>query len=270
MVSQPRQVCFTSRSRPGFTLVELLVVIGIIAILMSLLLPTLGRVKEQANRTACASNLRQLGIMVQLYATQHRDYVPLGYWNGQKQVTYLFHFNDSNREYYSQLGLLALTGICTEPKPLYCPSENHDWLMFQTATNTWPPDEIASNNRRTTRIAYNCRPVVNWPGVAANRPGQTSAPSPVRDFPKLTPLKDKAILTEMVAAPGFVERRHRQGVNVMYGNGAVKWVPRSTFPAEWNTIPDATEFYFNASYNPMMLDETVRPARGIWAALDLQ
>lgn len=52
----------------GFTLVELLVVIAIIAVLASLLLPTLSRGKEQGRRTVCRSNLRQFGVAITLYA----------------------------------------------------------------------------------------------------------------------------------------------------------------------------------------------------------
>jgi len=58
--------------RKGFTLVELLVVIGIIALLISILLPSLQRARDQANRTACMSNLHQLTTGYIQYATEHK------------------------------------------------------------------------------------------------------------------------------------------------------------------------------------------------------
>src|SRR5687767_13162951 len=67
-------------SERAFTLVELLVVIGIIALLISILLPSLSRARESANRIKCGSNLRQIAISVVAYATEHRGKFPRTYY----------------------------------------------------------------------------------------------------------------------------------------------------------------------------------------------
>jgi prepilin-type N-terminal cleavage/methylation domain-containing protein/prepilin-type processing-associated H-X9-DG protein len=78
--------------RGAFTLVELLVVIGIIAVLISLLLPALGRAREAARVTACAANEHQIMLMFAMYAANQKGWLPPycnganGHWNYGSQA----------------------------------------------------------------------------------------------------------------------------------------------------------------------------------------
>src|SRR5688500_17677966 len=71
------------RRRPSsaFTLVELLVVIGIIAVLVGILMPALARAREQARGTQCLSNMRQIGTCLNMFVNEHRGYLPKAWFN---------------------------------------------------------------------------------------------------------------------------------------------------------------------------------------------
>src|SRR3954471_354518 len=66
--------------RSAFTLVELLVVIGILAILLAILLPTIARARQSARQTKCLSNLRQIALADAMYLAQSKDWHTPGYW----------------------------------------------------------------------------------------------------------------------------------------------------------------------------------------------
>ncbi len=77
----------TKPKRTAFTLVELLVVIGIIAILMGLLLQAVQMARKAARRTGCQNKQRQLGLAVLNYESA-RGFFPVGYHNSTKNLQY--------------------------------------------------------------------------------------------------------------------------------------------------------------------------------------
>jgi len=76
----------TSRRRPGFSLVEMLLVIGIIAALVGLLLPAVQKVREVMVRIRCANHLRQLGLSLQQFHDSHSVYPSNGGWDGSQTI----------------------------------------------------------------------------------------------------------------------------------------------------------------------------------------
>lgn len=75
----------SARSR-GFTLVELLVVIGIIALLISILLPSLNKARQQGQMIKCLSNIRSLQMAITMYANENKQFVPAVNWGGDPTV----------------------------------------------------------------------------------------------------------------------------------------------------------------------------------------
>ena len=241
--------------RRGFTLIELLVVVAIIALLIAILLPSLGKARETAKCTRCLANLKALGMSSALYNNEFSDFMCPGYYlvgtgSGENWAN-IFAYMKYIPSTIQDNGTTAITAA---PLPLitstvlYCP----DGLTTGTGSTTvanfqdvngFLPQFAKSVTFRT--------PTVTWYGInsltfdpahisparrIANDDNQTS------DFwlPKVTKLPQPSSLvylfdgvwSNLDASLNRIFPRHKEGktTNVMFCDGHGESLARSTMP----------------------------------------
>jgi len=165
----------------GFTLVELLVVVAVLAILGALLLPALAAAKQKSYRAQCVNNFKQLGLAIQLYADDHGNQLPgpvwLGFYENYDNVDYV------RLTYYiaTYMGVPAPQSTAQNAPLARCPSAARCWSPADPST---PPMSL------DMPLSYMASPAVtNVNSGTVNRPFGYPYSSPpfndVDEAPKL-------------------------------------------------------------------------------------
>jgi len=257
----------SSRTAPSgrpraFTLVELLVVIGIIALLVSILLPTLNRAREAARRTACLANLRSIGQLCTMYANLNKGAIPIGvsastgnYAGAAANYFLARKESGANNIRYCALGLIYPAGLLghsgagtwapnadsdvSEGQVFYCPSTiEDDQHGYDTVANPWITKILTAGVGNSTNSGYSCRATDPTSNKAVGQQavcwlaGSTSTFDPVDETAKKTAmmnlarLKTRAIVCDVPMRTRILAA-HKDGINVLSADGSARFVQRS-------------------------------------------
>ena len=235
------------RRPAAFTLVELLVVIGIISVLISILLPALVNVRNQAKTVVCKSNMQQFAVALRMYSNDNEDKYPdpetvlgkhgfrrgAGLIGDTNPMDYPSFVPSSLPETYGLPAKFAEYGYIREPKVWVCPSST-DWMRevgnsYTVTTGgtwnnpvtlkTWKIEEMTSKVRGAT---INVKPVPGFPKALGLQY--------ITDNFSLYPAKTGEIrsgspswLIPVAARPGYFSHiiSKRTAVNILYVDGHV-------------------------------------------------
>ncbi|NQT51731.1 type II secretion system protein [bacterium] len=226
--------------RAAFTLVELLVVIGVIAVLAAMLLPVLSSASEQARIANCNSNQGQIYRAMRQYAPYFKDYIPNLYQGmlATEQVnryreSYLCRNEVLTEKLPAGLWLLVAHGYAKDPKVFYCP--NTPGSRMPGGSQNLLENEIAAE----VGYAYNY-----WPSSGLVLPTDLGAGLVSNSFTLGRAHGFYALLGDRFENSDKMPHASKDGMNVCYWDGSVQFADTKIGGIPWDaTGPDGEQIF---------------------------
>lgn len=196
------------RKHKGFTIIELLVVIAIIAILAGMLLPALGRARDEARKVRCTSNLKQLGTAMHLYLNKFGD---------------MSSFAEPAKDFRGDefLCILFWKDIVQEPKVFVCPATSDRGPVDEAGDDIPMPGKEWSNwNKVTTLEDKECSYAARCKGITGDTHRNTG-----HDFTESAMSGSSVMACDKGINAARTSDNHSDGVNVVYFDSHVTFIP---------------------------------------------